>query len=89
MEKRYGKKRTLRLRNRLGKVEGALWKKNRGNSLKKASVDKRCGKRGILRFGNRLRKVEITTEEIVEIACKKHRWIRDLGRDGCCSLEIV
>ena len=24
----------------------------------------------------------------MEIACEKHRWIRDAGRDGCCGWEI-
>ena len=48
----------LRFGNRLGKVEGALWRKNRRNSFRKASVDKRYGKRRTLRFGKTWGKVE-------------------------------
>ena len=90
VDKRWGKRQTVRMGNRLGKVEGALWRKKRGNSLRKASVEKRYGKRRTRRLGNRLEKwKERTGGSSVEIACKSMGgggsgiWrIRDGGRDA-------
>ena len=74
-DKRWGKRRTLRLGKTSGKVEGALCRKNRGKSSRKASVEKRHGKRRTLRMGNRLGKVEGALWR-TNIACEKHGWRR-------------
>ena len=45
-DKRWGKRRTLRLGKTSGKVEGALCRKNGGKSSRKASVEKSTGRDG-------------------------------------------
>ena len=85
-DKRWGKRRTLRLGKTSGKVEGALWRKIRGNSLRKASVDKRDGHCG-WEIGWEKWK-ERYGGKIVEIAFEKHLWRRGTGRDGRGGWEI-